>query len=143
MSSHSVAARPSATALSPLIPLAKAEFRIGLRSMAFRTLALLSLLAGLSVGAAPGRGASLSAFGAAEVAWTYLGLLSVAWMSLAAVRVSALRTGALLYSKPQPTERIVFLRFCGAAVGVVGMFLALFAGAAIARLFIGNGITGF
>jgi len=108
-------ARPeSAPSLSmPLWALTKFEVLGGLRATAFRFIALLAFLLGLSTGSAPGKGAALSAYATGESAWQYLGFFTVIWMSLAAARESHLRTDILIFSKPQPTERLVFSRFAG------------------------------
>jgi len=124
-------------------PMIGAELRIGLRANAFRALALVAFLVGLAVGGAPGRGVSFSAYAAAEAAWQYIGLLATAWMSLAAVRETSLRTAALIYSKPQSNERLVLLRFIGAIVPLFGFVVAVFVGAAVARLVTGQALSGF
>ena len=130
---------PAATALQ----VTRAELKIGLRTQAFRALALLSFLIGFSVGASPGRGVAFSAYAAGQTAWQVLGLLATIWMSLAAVRETALRTASLVYSKPQPTERLVLARFIGGIAPMLGLLCALFLGAILARILTGNGLLGF
>ena len=120
-----------------------AELKIGLRTQAFRAVALVCFALGIVVGGAPGRGVAFSAYAAADTAWQGLGLLATAWMSLAAVRETSLRTASLVYSKPQPTERLVLARFVGGIAPVFGFLAALFAGAVVARLFTGQGLIGF
>ena len=99
---------------APLLALTRAELRMGLRAAAFRLAVAGTFLLGWAAGGAPGRGVSSSAYGTAEAAWQYLGFVTVIWMSLAAVRDTVLRTDILVYSKPQPTERLVLAKFLGA-----------------------------
>jgi peroxiredoxin len=125
------------------VALAAMEARAGLRSSGFKLLAVCSLLLGWIVGAAPGRGVALSAWSVGEAAWRYLAFVVIVWMSLIAVRDTVTRTDLLVYSKPQPTERLVLARFL-AAFTQVGLILCLmFGGALLNRLFSGNGISGF
>src|SRR5206468_1071236 len=77
-----------------------------------------------------------------EVGWQAVGLLAAVWMSLAAIRETSLRTAALVYSKPQPTERLVLARFVGGIAPVLGVLIALFLGAFLARLFSGADLAG-
>ena len=133
----------AAATAGPLLPMVGAELRIGLRANAFRALALVSFLIGLAVGGVPGRGVAFSAYAAAEAAWQYVGLLATAWMSIAAVRESSLRTAALVYSKPQSNERLVFLRFIGAMAQLFALAAVIFVGAAVARIVTGYGLGGF
>ena len=139
--SLSSAAAPSGAATA--FQVTRAELKIGLRTQAFRALALLSFLVGFSVGAAPGGGVAYSAYAAAQTAWQLIGLLATLWMSLAAVRETSLRTAALVYSKPQPTERLVLARFIGGIAPLLGLLAALFLGSMVARLLTGHGLAGF
>src|SRR5579872_6098397 len=122
----------------PLVALTAAELRIGLRSAAFRLAALGCLLYGWSLGGGPGRGAASSAYTVGDAAWQYIDLLAIVWMSLIAVRESALRTENIVYSKPQSTERLVLARFLGAFLPLLLVMGALFLGAAGGHL-IGSG----
>ena len=126
-----------------LFTLAWTELRMGVRGAAFRLLAVLCFALGYSVGGAPGRGAGLSAYLAGEAACRYLGLLAIVWMALTAVRDSTLRTDVLVYSKPQPTERLVLARFLGAYGQIVLFLVALLLGAFFSRWFSAGNITGF
>ncbi len=133
-------ARPRGAAA---VMLARAEFRAGVRSAAFKFFITLAFLLGWSVGGAPGRGAGLSAYAAGEAAWQYLGLAAIIWMSLAAVRDSALRTDVLVFSKPQPTERLVLARFLSDYSQMVLALAALFIGAVLSRAFAYGSVSGF
>src|SRR5690242_8045057 len=94
-----------------VLALAGMEARAGLRSSAFRLVLVLSLILGWTVGGEPGRGVSLSAWATGEAAWRYLGFIVIIWMSLAAVHDTVSRTDIIIFSKPQPTERLVLSRF--------------------------------
>src|SRR5688572_1563219 len=139
MSPSSGAAAPTA----PIWPMLGAELRISLRANAVRALALVAFLIGLFVGGAAGRGVAFSAFAAAEVTWQVIGLLATAWMAVAAVRETSLRTASLVYSKPQSTERLVLLRFIGGIAPLIALAAAVFIGAAVARVATGQGLSGF
>jgi peroxiredoxin len=76
------------------------------------------------------------------VAWQFLGFVAIIWMSLAAVRETALRTDILVSSKPQPTERLALVKFLGAFLQILVVLLALFAGAVLGRLLAGGGLAG-
>src|SRR5260221_201491 len=60
------------------IMLARAEFRAGIRSAAFRIVAALAFLLGWSVGGAPGRGVGLSAYPQIVGAYVLLGIALLA-----------------------------------------------------------------
>lgn len=126
------AARPPVGAR--LFALTAVELRMGLRSAAFRLVAVGAFLAGWSLGAVPGgRGVAISAYATGEAAWQYLGLVAILWMALAAVRDAALRTETLIYSKPQPNERLSLARFLGSFLPLLAILLAMFAGALLGR----------
>lgn len=127
----------------PLIALTRAELRMGLRTALFRVAAAAMFLAGWGTGGAPGRGVAASAYGTAEAAWQYLGFVAVIWMALAAVRDTALRTDILVYSKPQPTERLVLSKFLGAFLQLLLLLLAMFLGAILSRLYVAGNLSGF
>src|SRR5690349_543114 len=90
----------------PLLALTRMELRIGWRSAVFRLAVLVAFAVGIAEGNAPGQGTAISAYGTAEAAWQYLGFVTIVWMSLAAVRETTLRTDILIFSKPQPGERL-------------------------------------
>jgi hypothetical protein len=57
------------------------------------------------------------------------------WLSMTASRDAALSATAIIWSKPQPTERLVAARFIGAYLQVLGLLVALVIGALISRWF--------
>ena len=124
------------------LSLARLELALGLRTGAFRLLALGAFALGWASGNAPGRGVSLSAYGAGEAAWQYGGFAAIVWMALAAVRDSYQRTDVLVYSKPQTTERLVLAKFLGAYAHVLVLLLVLFVGAVCGRFYVAHGVDG-
>src|SRR2546423_6091021 len=122
--------------------LAAIEARADLRGSGFRLAAALSLLIGLAVGGAPGRGVSLSAWALSEAAWRYMSFLVVIWMALSAVKDAATRADILVYSKPQPTERLVMSRFLSAYVQILIVLALMYAGGIVSRAWCGGGLGG-
>ncbi len=118
------------------------ESRAGVRSPGFRFLAILALVLGFIVGEIPGPGVALSAWAVSEAAWRYLGLIVIVWMSLAAVQDTTARTDVLVYSKPQPTERLVLARFLAAYWQLLLVLVAMYIGGVAGRLYIAGGLTG-
>jgi hypothetical protein len=116
------------------IALTLAEARIGLRGMGIRLTALFAAILGWSVGNAGGSGAGLSALAVGDTACTYLVFLAVFRLALTAVRDTAVGSAAVVWSKPQPTERLLMARFLGAFGQVLILLAAMFAGAALSRL---------
>ncbi len=127
-----------ATALS----LARVELKAGLRGGAFRFFAVLAFILGWSTGSAPGDGVGLSAYSAGQAGWLYMGFLTIGWMSVMAVRDFSLRTDILIFSKPQPTERLILSRFLAAFGQALMALAAMFLGAIIGRLYSYGGISG-
>lgn len=125
------------------LSLARLEYRIGARTTAFRLLGLAALALGWVSGNAPGRGVSVSAYGAGESGWQYLGFATIVWMALAAVRDTYQRTEALIYSKPQTTERLVLAKFLGAFGQALVLLVLLFAGALCGRFYVAHSLLGF
>src|SRR5947207_11099286 len=123
--------------------LAAMEVRAGVRGPAFRFLVVLAIILGMAVGAAPGRGASLSAWAVGEAVWHYLGFIVIIWMSLAAVHDIATRTDIIVYSKPQPTERLVVSRFAAIYAQLLLVLAAMFGGSMAGRLYEGGSLAGF
>jgi ABC-type transport system involved in multi-copper enzyme maturation permease subunit len=115
------------------LSLAGFEARSALRATAFRSAAVAAFLVGLAVGAQEGHGAGPSAWAAGEASWHIFGFIVVVWMSMAAVADQALRTDVLLYTKPQPTERIVAAKFMAILMQILLANAALFVGAACAH----------
>jgi ABC-type transport system involved in multi-copper enzyme maturation permease subunit/peroxiredoxin len=134
---------PASGSLSAFIALTRTEMLIGLRSPAFRFAAIVALIMGLSSGGVIGRGASGSAYATGQVAWQYFGFVVIIWMALTAVRDTVLRTDILVFSKPQPTERLVLSKFVGAMLQVLIVLLVLFVGAALSRLYVSGSVLGF
>jgi len=126
----------------PLWMLVRAEARIGLRGVPLRIALLFSALLGWVVGNTAGSGAGLSALGAGDAASTYLALVAVYWLSMAAARDSAVSATAIVLSKPQPTERLVSARFWGAYLQMLSLLLALFVGAALSRWLHAGSVAG-
>src|SRR5436189_4861116 len=112
------------TGKASVFSLAGMEARAGLRGAAFRLVLVLALILGWTVGGQPGRGVSLSAWTVGESAWRYLGFIVIIWMSLAAVYDTATRTDIIVFSKPQPTERLVLSRFLAVFVQLVAALAA-------------------
>ena len=133
---------PGFAAKFPILSLARMEWRIGWRTAAFRLVCLCALLFGWSMGGTQGRGAALSAYTTAEAAWQYLGFVAIVWMSLVAIRETTARTAILVFSKPQPGERIALAKFLGGFLQVLTFLLALFLGSLCARLISGGGLLG-
>lgn len=127
----------------PVLGLIAAELRMGVRAPGVRLLAAAAALAGWSVGGGAGRGSGASAYAAGEAAWQWLGLVTILWFSLTAVRDHAARTTAIFWSKPQPTERIVLARFTGTLGLALLVLVALFVGAAASHLRAAGSLAGF
>src|SRR4051794_1390206 len=108
-----VPTKPGLATMWPVLALAGMEWRIGWRTAAFRFVALCAFLSGCTLGGTQGQGVALSAYTTAEDAWQYLGFVAVVWMSLVAIRETTLRTAILVFSKPQPGERLALAKFLG------------------------------
>ncbi len=128
---------------SPLPFMAWTELKMGLRSGQFRFLALLIFLLGWSVGGGGGRGVATSAYNAGDTACRFLGVAVAIWISLGAVRDTAMRTEVIIFTKPQPLERLALARFLGFFGQIVCFVFALFLGAILSRLSTGLGLLGF
>lgn len=126
----------------PVLELTRAEWRIGRRTPSFRLMVLIAFLVGWTVGGTAGHGVALSANATADSACEYLGFFAIVWMSLTAVRETTLRTHILIFSKPQPMERLALAKFLGAFFQLLVILLGLFLGSICARLLTGNGMTG-
>jgi hypothetical protein len=113
----------------PLPLIAWTELRMGLRAGAFRVVAVLAFIAGWSGGAGVGRGSGQSAYATGENACLYLGIVTVLWFALGAVRDTAQRTYVLVYTKPQPPERLALARFIGLYGQILCLTAAMFSGA--------------
>ena len=137
-------ATPSSSPLrSPLPFIAMTELRMGLRTGVFRFMMLLMVAFGWSNGSIGGRGVGMSAYATGEAACQYMGILVVIWVALGAVRDTALRTDVLVFTKPQPPERMAFARFLGLLGQVLCFLLGLFVGAILGRLFSEGNLLGF
>lgn len=134
---------PEASGPPPVVGLARAELMMGLRAPALRVLAVLAMVLGWSAGSVRGGGVAMSAYNTGEAAWQYLGMLAIIWMAVAASRESAMRTAAIVYSKPQPTERLVLARFVGLYAQMLVAAAAMFVGAALSQLVQGVGVLGW
>ena len=128
---------------APLTIVAWTELRMGLRDGMFRFVAALLVALGWSVGSVGGRGVAMSAYATGETACQYLGVAVTLWVSMGAVRETALRTEALIFTKPQPPERLALARFLGIFGQVLCFLCALFLGAIIGRLFAEGNLFGF
>ncbi len=128
---------------SPLPFMAWTEFKMGIRTGQFRFLVVLLLLLGWSVGGAVGRGVATSAYAAGETACRYLGVMVAVWIALGAVRDTQMRTEVVIFTKPQPMERIALARFVGYFGQILCFITALFLGAILGRLATGLGLLGF
>jgi ABC-type transport system involved in multi-copper enzyme maturation permease subunit len=135
--------RPATGSLSAFLALTRTEILIGLRSPAFRFAAIMAFLIGCSAGGVPGRGASGSAYATGEAAWKYFGFVVIIWMALTALRDTVMRTDILVFSKPQPTERLVLSKFTGVLLQMLLVLLVLFVGAAVSRLYVAGSFVGF
>ena len=128
---------------SPLLAITMTELRMALRTGFFRLSALLLFALGWSVGGgAAGRGVSASAYAAGEVACQQLAIAAVLLAALAAVRDTTQRTGMLVYTKPQPPERLALARFLGLYGQILLLLLALFVGAGFGRVLAGGILAG-
>lgn len=128
---------------SPLPRMVWLELRIGLRTAVFRVVCLLLVALGWSTGGVEGYGVGMSAYATGETACLYLGVVVALWMALGAVRDSGLKTGTLIFTKPQPPERIGLARFLGLYGQVLLFLLALFFGAILGRWFVAHNLNGF
>ena len=126
-----------------LFSLIRIEWRIGGRSPAFRILAVCCLLLGFAVGGSLGRGSGQSSFEVAESAWKILGLVAIVWVSISAVRETMFRTDRIVFSKPQPLDRLALAKFAGAYFQVLILLFAMFLGGFLAHLASGAGFLGF
>lgn len=126
-----------------VLSLAGMEMRAGIRGPSFRLLTVVAAVIGWSAGGAPGHGVALSAWVTGEAAWRYIGFVVIAWMSVVAVQDAAARTDVLVYSKPQPTERIVLSRFLAAFGQILLALAAMYVFAVLSRLYAGGGLLGF
>ena len=124
------------------LALSRMEWQIGGRTPAFRILLICALLLGFVVGGALGRGCALSAYGVAETAWKILGLTAIVWVSIAAVRESMLRTDRIVFSKPQPADRLALAKFAGVFFQILILLASMFVGGFIAHLVSGAGLLG-
>lgn len=127
---------------SPLPLIAWTELRMGLRAGVFRVVSALLFATGWSVGGAEGRGAGMAAYSAGEFACQYLGAAIVVWVALGTVRDSALHTDVLVFTKPQPPERLALARFLGLLGQTLCFLLAFFLGAIAGRLAASGNGTG-
>jgi hypothetical protein len=134
--------RLSGGSIVAILALTRVEWRIGWRTAAFRFAAAVAFVFGWSVGGEPGRGVALSAYSTAEAAWQYMGFFAIVWMSLVAVRETTLRTNILVFSKPQPGERLALSKFLGAYLQLLAILLAMFGGS-IAHRAVNGGLLGF
>jgi len=135
--------RVASTGTAPLTAIAWTELRMGLRDGLFRFVAALLLALGWSVGSVGGRGVAMSAYTTGETACQYLGVAVTLWVSMGAVRETALRTEALIFTKPQPPERLALARFLGIFGQVLCFLSALFLGAILGRLMSEGNLFGF
>lgn len=127
---------------SPLPFMAWTELKMGLRSGQFRFLSLLLILLGWSVGGGGGRGVATSAYGVGDTACRFLGVIVAIWIALGAVRDSQMRTEVVVFTKPQPPERLALARFIGFFGQILCFIVALFLGAILSRLATGLGLMG-
>ena len=140
MTAHKI---PGSALRSPLPAISLMELRMGLRAGVFRFGAAVLFLLGWSIGGAGGRGVGMSAYSAGEIACQQLGIATVFWVALGAVRDTSLRTATLVFTKPQPPERLALARFLGLFGQVMCFLLALFVGAIVGRLFTAGNLLGF
>lgn len=127
----------------PVAALAYSELKMGMRRSALRVLVVVALLVGWSAGGQPGAGAAVSAYSAGNAACLYLGFAAVVWMALVATRDTALGIFAIVYSKPQPGERLALARFLGGYIQILIVLAALVIGAMAGRLWTVHSFAGF
>lgn len=132
----------SASGRAPLYALARAEARIALGGTAQRVAVFAALLAGWFLGRAGGGGAGLAAITTGDAACTYLAFVAVYFLSMTAARDTALGATAMVWSKPQTTERLVAARYVGAYLQLLLLLSALFFGALISRWFHSGTLMG-
>ncbi len=106
---------------------------MGFKGATLRSAIAVALIGGWFLGKAAGMGAGLAAISTGDAASTYLAFVAVYWLSATAARDSSVGATAILWSKPQPTERMVLARFLGAYAQVLCVLAALFLGAIISR----------
>lgn len=141
--SEQKASLPSSGFRSPLPRMVWLELRMGMRTGLFRAVCLILVVLGWSVGGVGGHGVGMSAYSTGDTACLYLGVVVALWMALGAVRDTGMRTGTLIFTKPQPPERISLARFLGLYGQVLLFLLALFIGAILGRWFFASSLNGF
>lgn len=129
--------------VSPLISMSLFEWRIGSRSLAWRLIVFMSFLYGCSLGKTDGAGAGAVAYATGETGWQMISLVAIVWMSMLATRDGSLRTRTLVFSKPQPGERMALAKFVGGMAQNIGFLVALFAGSVLFRLVGGAPVSEF
>ena len=118
----------------PLFSMAMFEWRVGSRTLAWRMLCVIAFLYGCSIGRSDGSGAGGAAYTTGEAGWQMLSIVSIVWMSILATRETGLRTRTLVFSKPQPGERLALANKLGGLAQVGVLLIALFVGSALFRL---------
>lgn len=127
----------------PLRYLVATELRMGVRTRLFRIACLVAVGLGWATGSLEGTGAAMSAYTIGEAACHYLGILATVWSALGAVRDSAQRADVIVYTKPQPPERLAFARYCGLLGPLLLLLAALFLGAMLGRFVTGWSLLGY
>jgi len=128
------ATTPGSAGRTSVAALTRFEARIGFSGAGPRLAAAFAAVLGWSVGNAVGSGAGLSALAVGDAACTYLAFVAVFRLAMVASRDTALGTTSVVWSKPQPTERLVLARFAGAYIQMLFLLAAMFVGAALSRL---------
>ncbi len=122
------------SSISQIISMARFEWRLGSRSLAWKLLMVVFFLYGCSIGHVDTSGAGGVAYATGEAGWQFVGIAAIVWMSLLGIRETTLRTKSIVFCKPQHSETLVIIRFVGAIVQIVCFLLALFVGSMLLRI---------
>lgn len=123
--------------------LVSTECRMAVRTRLVRAACVGALLLGIGIGNVEGTGAAMSAYATGEAACQYLAIVAAIWSGLAALRDTAQRVDVLIFTKPQPPERLALARYLGVAFTFLLILVAWFVGAMIGRLIGSGSVAGF
>jgi peroxiredoxin len=127
--------------LRSLMGMLRYELLSGLRTAAWRGMAVMALLYGLSLGHTDGSGCGVAALDAGETGCRLFSLVTAVWMSITALKDGTSRIRTILLSRPQPGETLAIQRFIGGYIQSVGLLLALFVGAIGMRILGGTPVA--
>lgn len=123
--------------------LVSTECRMAARTRLVRVAVVVVFLLGIGIGNVEGTGAAMSAYATGEAACQYLAIVAAIWSGLAALRDTAQRVDVLIFTKPQPPERLAFARYAGVVFTAALLLVALFVGAMVGRLIGSGSLAGY